>query len=346
MKYIYKNWWKIALVLIVAGFALSALGFAFGARGGYAFFEDGRLRIVSSDENIIVREMDVAQFDVVEVKTGSASIELIASDSYGFEISLPQYVGKPSWSITDGKLAIDASSQANMFSIVNFNIASHYVKVYYPVGNASVLKSVDLTASSGGILLQGVSAESISLKASSGSISAEVPYYRQATARNSSGSITFNGNGDNASLILVANSGTIRADSSGCAIVDISNSSGSITLSGDTLPSAEVQLKASSGTIRSEIPAWQSLTAKNTSGSINIIGQPHGNTSASVSSGSITMTLNGDESDFSYDMSTTSGTIRIGGQRIGSPARYSSDTAGNTLMADATSGSIRVDFIP
>jgi len=353
MNRILKIWWKLALILIAAGLALLILGFTFGARGGYAYIGDGKLRFTSAGTYNTIQESNLPPFDAVEVMTRSANIEIIESDHYGLEMRLPEYEDEPDWGITDGKLTIDASKTDNIFAFLSIGFyKSHYIKVYYPGSKTSSiagfgsnkLKSVDLTANSGDILLQGISADRIGIKTSSGIIKVDTPYYQSVAAHTNSGNITFNGIGDNASLKLSASSGIIRADASGCSAVDLDTKSGNITVSGQTNVDTEIKAKANSGFIDIDVTAWASLSAETGSGNITAAGYPHGTTSAKAGSGNVTMRLGGNESDFSYDISTGSGLIRIGGNRVGSPARNINNAAGNTINIRTSSGNVRVDF--
>jgi len=354
MKKILKIWWKIALILIAAGLALMVLGFSLGAHGGYAYIDGGRLRFVSAGTYNTIQEPNLPPFDAVEVTARSANIEIVESDHYGLEMRLPEYEDEPDWGITDGKLTIDASKTDNIFAFLSIGFhQSHYIKVYCPGGKTSSatgfgsnkLKSVDLSANSGDILLQGITADRIGINTSSGIIKVDAPYYQSAAAHANSGNITFSGTGDNASLKLSAYSGIIKADASGCSVVDLETKSGNITVSGQTNADAEIRAKANSGFIDIDITAWASLSAETLYGNIETTGYPHGTTSAVARSGNVTMKLGGNEGDFSYDLSTRSGLIRIGGNRVGSPARNINNAAGNTINIRTSSGNVRVDFV-
>ena len=353
MSRLQKAWWKIALIMIVAGLALIILSFSLGARGGYAYIGDGRLRFTSAGTYYTIQESNLQPFDAVEVMVKSANIEIVESDHFGLEMRLPEYEDAPEWGIIDGKLTINASKSDNIFAFMSIGFhQSHYIKVYYPGDKTSSfagfgsnkLKSVDLTAGSGDILLQGVSADRIGVNTSSGIIRIDAPYYQIAAAHTNSGNITFSGKGDKASLKLSAFSGLIKADASGCSAVDLDTKSGNITVSGGTDTDADIKAIANSGLIDVNVTAWASLSAETGSGNIEISGYPHGTTSAKTGSGYVTMSLGGNEGDFSYDVSTGSGLIRIGGNRIGSPARNINNAAGNSIYIRTSSGNVRLDF--
>ncbi|MCL2151737.1 MAG: DUF4097 domain-containing protein [Oscillospiraceae bacterium] len=353
MKRILKVWWKIALTMIAAGVALMVLGFTLGARGGYAYINSGRLQFSSAGTYYTIEESNLPPFDIVEVKVRSANIEIVQSDHYGLEMRLPEHEDEPQWGVTGGKLTIDASKADNIFSFLNFGFhQSSYIKVYCPSSNASSasgfssnkLQSVDLTAGSGDISLQGISADRIGINTSSGLVRINTPYYQSVVAHATSGDITFSGAGDNASLTLSSISGSIKADASGCGAVDVETKSGDITILGETSADMEMRVMVSSGRIDINTASWKSLTAQAASGDIKITGDPHGTTSATAGSGDITMRLSGTASDFSYDISTGSGFIRFGENRIGSPARNINSAAINTLSIRTSSGNVRVDF--
>ena len=348
MKSILKNWGKIALIMIVTGVVLLVLSFLLGARGGYAYIGAGGLKIASARDDLVINEIDLSPFDVVEVKASHSDIELIASDHYGLEMRLPSSTSEPHWDITNGKLTVETLSERNIFRFMDFGLISYYIRIYYP-GNDTAsfgaeLTSTDLNTGSGNILLSKVSTEIIRLKTSSGGVRVDVKDYRAATVQTNSGDITFNGNGNNADLTISATSGTINADVSGCIKVDANTNSGDITINGKTPSNAALSVSAKSGRAVVDVYAWQFLTVETRSGDIRIAGEPFGSTSAKARSGVVTMKLRGVESDFSYDFSAGSGSIRFGGQRLGSPARNISNTAAKKIEARTTSGNIRVDF--
>jgi DUF4097 and DUF4098 domain-containing protein YvlB len=344
MTGIQKNWWKIALTMIAAGIVLFILSFALGARGGYAYFGDGGLRFATAGENTVVQEMDIAPFDKVDVNVISANIEFVASDRYGIEMRLPANQGDLVWDVVDGKLTVNAESKYFSFYFMDFGFSKHYIKVYFP--SDAVLNSIDLVASSGNIIIPKLSVGNARLKTSSGAIRADALHYDQATAQTSSGNITFggNGNGNSAGLALSASSGNIKADASGCAKVDLGTKSGEVKLTGATSPSAELRVTASSGNAYVDVAEWKSLAVDVSSGNINITGKPSGATTANAKSGNVTMALRGEQRDFSYELSASSGTVRVGGQRMGNSARNTNNDAKNTIYAKTFSGNIRVDF--
>ena len=353
MNKILKHWWKIALILIAAGIAILVLGFSLGAHGGYAYFSEGKLRFASSGTYYRIEETNLEPFDTVEVRTRATSIELIESDHYGFEMQLPEQANTPEWSIAAGKLTIDISQMGSILTFMDFGIfRENYVKVYYPAGDAmsnmenysNILESVSLTAYSGNITVRGISVDRVEINATSGNIRVDTPYYRSAVVHASSGNITFNGTGDDASLKLSAYSGFIRADVSGCSALDIDAKSGNVTISGNSNATAVMMVNANSGKIGINVTAWESLSAESSSGNIEIAGHPHGTTSVNARSGNVTMRLGGNEGDFAYDVSSGSGWIRIGGNRIGSPARNTNNAAENMLNVRTSSGNVRIDF--
>ena len=303
MKQIFNSWWKIAIIAIVVGIALIALGFALSARGVYVYFDGGRVRFASNAEQIFIEEYDLESFDEISVMANSANIELIESTSFGLELRLPAHADKPEWSIADGKLSVDARVFDGNFIFMSFDSRSYYIKVYVPKGH--VLEHVELNTSSGDILLSNVSAENIAIQ---------------------------------------ARSGTIEADTTGCTNVHVKSESGDVKLFGDTLPTADIFASATSGDVNVDVATWQKLTVQSNSGDVEITGEPNGVTSVDSMSGQVTLTLNGNQRDFSYDISTRSGTVQVGGQSYNDSARSIDRDAKNTIEVRASSGDVRVDF--
>jgi hypothetical protein len=346
MNRFLRNWWKYAIAMIAVGAALFLFSVTLGARGGYAYIGDRGLQFAPSGGDATdVMEMDLAPFDSVDVSVDSADIEFVASDRYGLEMRLPEHLEKPEWGVSDGMLTVRAASRKYAFTFMNIGLTRHYVRIYYPAGGANAkaeadggnaqFKSIDVKTSSGKIVVPKLSAEGINMNTGSGRIEADVRLYRQANAHTSSGSIIFNGGGNDGSLRLSADSGSVRADASGCSAVDIVSKSGAITVTGDTSDSTEMTIKTSSGKTDVNISEWRSLTADTASGSIAIRGRPSGATNAKTKSGSVTMTLRGDESDFSYILTANSGKVSVGGRNLGKTARRDNGGATNAIGASA-----------
>ena len=342
---IMKNWWKIAIAMIVSGTVLFGLSFALGARGGYAYVDGGGLKFSSASEAAAqASKISLEPFETVDVDVSSADIEFVASDGYGIEYRLPAFADAPEWNVAGGKLTVRTPSNGFYWTFMDFGFQRHYVKVYFPRGGAS-FGSVSITTKSGDIVLAELPAGDVSLKTNSGTVKADVLGYKRATAQTSSGDITFRGGGaDGAAIKLSAMSGDIKADASGCASVDLETASGQITLSGDTPPHAELKAATKSGGITVDASQWKSLAADATSGDVMITGKPQGSTTAKAMSGNVTMAIRGEARDFSYDISAASGSVRVDGQRMGNSARNANSGAKNTIDANTFSGNVSLDF--
>ncbi|MCL2094676.1 DUF4097 domain-containing protein [Candidatus Saccharibacteria bacterium] len=112
--------------------------------------------------------------------------------------------------------------------------------------------------------------------------------------------------------------------------------------------SRAVGLHTTSGNITVIDADWQELDAEAVSGNIRLGGTAALRTHAKTTSGNITSTLTGSPEAHVYELEVTSGTIRVGGQRMGSPARSAWPPSGSSDLSEikfrTTSGNIHLDF--
>ena len=332
-----RSIFRAALVIILAGAIMYFISFALGTRGGFIYFDSGKLKAVTMD-NHSAEMIDVEPFSNLVIDVRSIDVELIEADDYKIEYQLP-INGSLQWELSNGALNISEQSRAPL--IFSFGFINSYVKVYYPAD--ADIELADISIRSGNIKVNKLTADSIHLKTTSGTIRANVLNYSNAKVETDSGSIHFSGYGNNAVLVITDKSGDVEADISGCINVDVNVTSGKLICSGETVGNATIKLLTGSGNIISDISSWQTLTASTKSGRIAITGKPTGTTSAEANSGDIVIKILGSKEDFSYSISTRSGTIRIDGNKT---EHYADSLGGSVSIEISTrSGNIHLDFV-
>jgi hypothetical protein len=306
-KFLSKNWWLLALLFILTGTTLGFIGWSSGAGDHRVYIDRDGLHVTRNDDkNITLSKTDLAEFVNVNISTASADVELIPSDHYGIDVSLPSRDSKLDWDIKDGELRVTTERDWGMiFNIFNFNFrytSDYYVKVYYPKN--ITLDNVQINTTSGDIRMNAVSIKNLSVEATSGDIQARIQNYD---------------------------------------IVTLNSTSGDIRLNGDFESIASIRVEAHSGDINMEDIAWRELVANTTSGDIIISGEAHGQSAISVRSGDVNLRISGGDSRYSYNLSATSGDIRVNGQNMGNSAisAFSSD---NLITIETTSGDINLEF--
>ena len=182
------------------------------------------------------------------------------------------------------------------------------------VTNLNSTGDITLESSSGSVRAEEIKCKDLFAKATSGSVGVDKAECDNITAHSNSGSVKVANSTVKSDVNTKANSGSSRVESTTCSNLESETSSGSVTVD---------DVKAD--------------TAKcaTTSGGVHLKGLDISKSAAfKASSGSVSGTIKGKESDFSIITSTTSGSCNLNGSREGE----------KTLDVSTTSGSINIKF--
>jgi len=312
---------KIAAVMLIA-MLFTGCSFNVGALGN----------------NIHINEKEISEFDSVSVTTSLSNIEFVASDQYGLEIFVPERFA-PEWYVTNGQLVIKEKT-TDFFINLSIHSPRYYVKVFYPAGVN--FNDINLITASGQIELPRVDVADLSIISSSGRVYSNAEKCSYVSIESASGSVTFSGSGGNVDIRTA--SGRVDSNIDNCEAVKVITSSGNVALTGTGDIATALTVNTSSGSINVKGAVWRDINLVSGSGSTTVNGELRGNTSVSTASGSVRISVNGDPSQFGYDLTPSSGSIHWNGEKIAKPA-ISSGSFDNNISVNTSSGSIRVDFI-
>jgi len=345
--------WGLGMFLIILGIALLVYFKMVPGLGFFTAAGEGR------DADIIINEKKIPAFSSADITTSSTRIEFIPSDHYGLEICMPEEYD-PQWKVEGNRLTVrQKTGNVHIVGFV-FTTDRYYVKVYYPKGAG--FDEIQLTASSGGIKLPETEVKKLTITTSSGNINANAVQFANAVVKASSGDINFTGRSANGQaeiksnsgkvdasangceqVKITASSGKINANVDGCSKVDITASSGDITVLSKDKKATNLTVRAKSGKIRVDGAAWSELYAESSSGDIQVAGALFGTTSVKASSGRVELQVNGQASQYGYDLRASSGSIHWDGRKMEKSA-HASDSLDNLIKVNTSSGSIKVDF--
>ena len=121
-------------------------------------------------------------------------------------------------------------------------------------------------------------------------------------------------------------------------------SSGNINIHGTRVKKLKINLN--SGNINAAISDCDEISAHNKSGNINIKNNSETPTTvnAETTSGNIEIYCNGDIADYSYNASSTVGSIIINGKQFNKLAKSSNQVNANSIVAKVVTGNITIDF--
>ena len=320
------NWLGLALMLIVLGGIMASAAWMFGARGGVIAWDGGPVFFASPAESVQTHTVTVSPQNINELRVDASSARIrILQNHHGGNFEIEFVNLEPNYTVSGNRLLVDARPDAGIrggFNLFGGGFGGHAVNLYVPVGMEF---DVTLESSSGGVLV-------------------EHPFFNSLGIRSSSGSIILGPAEVMGRLSLSSSSGRITAENIAAPNGEFSSSSGSIIVSNSRW--GNLYVSSSSG--RQEITnnAWTNLEASSSSGRISIeaaeILPPPGSTNISASSGGVSLAVLGRESDFSYNLSSTSGSRRVNGVNMDSSVNRSGNL--HDISIRTTSGSIRLDF--
>ena len=305
------SWVRVALLFIVLGVGLFAVGTLLGARGGYAYFEGGRLRVGTTGRGSAgTTSMTPGAFDRIDINVSSHRVLILPGDSY--EVVLPAGRWAPVARVIDDALIVDSRQQGRSGRIHLFGgsirSTDNEIRVYLPAGHS--MDELSVRTSSGRIHIDGVNAGSIYANSSSGRVEVS-------------------------NLASPVQSMNIRSSS---GRVEIAN-----------VPAVnDLTLQTSSGRVELNRVGWVNLTTRTSSGRIEIVrGRENiagGSTVLQTSSGSVNVDIVGDRSSYRYELGTSSGSMRVDGERF-SGRDFRGGSGADDISIRTSSGSIRLNFV-
>ena len=353
---------RIALIFIILGTVMIGAGWVSGSRGGRVHFANG-LRIESFRRNAIQGDMSAETFydslntHTVEVSTFLSNITIVpTSDPYPRVVSSSRT--PLDMSVTDGRLRVNAPGVERAFmhmfnmqlvfadisfsnymhngvryNYLEFELGSPFrrlhrnnIRIYAP----STVNHFDVNTTTGTIRISDIDTSSVNLRTTTGNIhfsDGQLPHGYMRT-----------------------NTGTIRVSlhENTSTHLQAQTSTGNIHFGGGWLQNSE--FRTNTGTIRVDAQIVGSFSANATTGNIHINDYSlshefHGGDGIQIgaTTGTIRFSTNAPESDFNYNMSISTGTMRTNGVRRDT-RNFSGGSGNMPLNVRATTGNIHLNF--
>jgi len=321
-----KNIYKLAVILIALGLALTALGTVLGAGRGVYINKSG-VHVLKNSKNAEARKISERHknifFDNINITAKSADIKFVKSDNYGVEITYYDDFYELVYDIgetEDGLLNINFKERGVYFFSWNLSQNKSSVLVYLP--ESAFIDKVTVTTNSGDINLSGFSASDITARTSSGNLDINNVSTVRMSVNTSSGDIYIN---------------DVSADNMGVNV-----SSGNINF--DSVSAVHMSVKTSSGDVTAGGLYTSGLSVTASSGNIKLNGGFKGESKIRVSSGDVKIVTSESVDSYSCVLSVSSGRITYDG--ITAPGKKLSNELSreNTLEISASSGNIDVEF--
>ncbi|MBQ6734782.1 MAG: DUF4097 family beta strand repeat protein [Lachnospiraceae bacterium] len=268
-----------------------------------------------------VRPLDA--FHSIELQAKIADVIIEAGE--GYSLSLTEKL-EPEVSVTDGVLRLREETEHAWFSrggvgsvFFGFGKAG---RIRITVPSDVALQNCDLHVRAGNVSLQGVDAQDWKVIASAGNLKAA---------------------GINAKSFQVrCSAGNIRAERLKAEQLVLDSSAGNLRL--EDVTGNETKLRSSAGNVKCAASSLGELQAQSSAGNVKLEDTSATAYRLKSSVGNIKLVLPGGESEYSYDLKSTHGDVRVGDEKHGKS--YRTEDAEGKIPVEAVSsiGSVRVEF--
>lgn len=296
----------------------------------------------------IVKKTAIQPISSIEINTRIADIELITADDYYIEIDYLYWDDEPRYKLEDGKLTFnDDKTMPNSYSL-DFKL-ENVVRVYLP--QDAQLDRIYLNSSSGNIKIEGFIAQSLKANSSYGNLTLKECAAARAVIKLASGNSTItdfqtgdldynNSYGHARFKNINIGDSKLPADISPDTL-DISMSSGNADFDNVYINSLEID--NSYGNIDCDRITVDSFKAKLSSGNLNIEECEIRKLDISNSYGDVNIELLGKENDYSFDLDTSYGKIKVNNTSYDDHLVKDNDATGS-ISATLSSGNVTVTF--
>jgi DUF4097 and DUF4098 domain-containing protein YvlB len=343
MKKGIKNTLAAFFVLAGAGL-LTGCGFhytiGFGNGGNYLDRDDAK--------EFKVEKSAVDPITSINIHTGMAEVELVKSDDFYVEIDYLYWEEEPEYSLDNGKLYFDDSdSFPNSYSI-NFSL-NNTVKIYLP--EASALEDLSIENSTGDVTLAGFVADDMDVTVSYGDLTLKDAAAAEADITLSSGrsrisdfqagELNFRNSYGNADFTNINTGDALLPADVSYDSADITMSSGDVRITGMNI--ASVEIDNSYGNITCKDIIANDFRMELSSGNLNVDASDLKNVDIRNSYGDVTLNLSAPAEDYSLDLDTSYGDIKVDGKSYDEHLVLENAGAGE-ITAKLSSGDIKVTF--
>lgn len=311
---------KIAAIVGACLLAFGAICLFIGRLiGGVTTFSYvvGKNGAVVTDNNVITETVDLEPFDELIIDVASIDVEVVKGDDYKFEMCVPEEL-KAEITQNNNSLKIKEPKINFSFNFNTNNLTQHiYYKVFVP--DTDVIKT-EITSTSGDILVSDVNP--------SGKI----------IMTSGDGKIT---NIESDNLNVQATSGEIEIENGNIDNLNIETTSGDVNLK--DVNSEKIKSHTTSGEIVYNNVSTDEMTSVSTSGDFDGSGIKAEVINVTCTSGEVELDIVGKQSEYDYQIHTTSGDIKVG--TVKTEHEYSTkENTGREICVDATSGNVSIDF--
>ncbi len=311
MRDITKSVISTCAGLIVLGIGMFVSGVFLSGNVGLRLDYKNKKAISDSKETVNeIKTLD--SFTEMEINVPYSNVEIIEGDEYKLEYCIKQE-GNLQADVSDGKLKLDYrhTEETSGFTLNVFYFDSSFDSEYFKL-----------------YIPSDASVKKADIKIESGDLDIDGVDIGEIKVKDEYGYVKLN---------------EIQSDK-----IEIEADSGSIK--GEKITANTVELKDSFGSINLDDLKTKTANMKVESGSIHIDNGEIDEADLESEFGSIELSLKGKETDYSYNLNTEFGSMKINGNKVGKEEgesdinKYSKEGGSKTIKAKTESGSIKIDF--
>ncbi len=285
----------------------------------------------------------------IKIHTGIAEVELLEADDFYVEIEYLYWEEEPEYSFENGRLIFDDSECfPNSYSI-NFNLDNH-IRIYLP--KESHLNNINIEDASGDVNINGFIAEDLNITVSYGDFTMKEAAALEADITLSSGSskitdfqvseLNFTNSYGNASFTDINTKLLRLEEGTEWKYFKVTMSSGDVNIKG--LITNSIDITDSYGDITMNTLTTNDLELNLSSGNCELVQCDAVTTDIRNSYGDVTLQVLGASDDYSLDLDTSYGKIRVGENRYEDHVNIQGNGT-RKIKTELSSGDVVVDFI-
>jgi len=355
------SWGIIAVVFILLGAGLFAIGWLSGTRGGRIYFDRG-IRVETNEETSDLSGGEFyfdSNIHSIEANATTRNIRIIPTSESHVRVVIP-YGLRPNITESNGALNIDARSGTTIggdgirWQRVQFFGLGHSRGVTWNrFNNTTFLDfNFDFSRSPYSNLGNAIrvyvphAVDNINVRGTTSSVNVDNISTGQLRVQTTTGRITING-GTHGNSHLQTTTGAINANAHFAEDLYVRATTGRVTVNGEVHGNSRLQ--TTTGSVNASAYFAGEIYVRATTGRVTVEDNNRerriGNESIQLrtTTGSITFTTRASINDFRYSVSVSTGSMRVNDNRI-SGRSASGGTGSTPISASATTGSVRLNF--
>ena len=318
-----KIWLIIAVLMLVSGLGLAAIGTANGGTWKMRFdLKDFKVKTADSEEYVNKTEI-VDEFSTIKVITSTVDINIENGDKYSVTYYVPEDK-IPEIRCENGVLTVD-TNESNSVSIFNFGFFTDdknpYITITTPSTEAG--NKLDVRSSTGDIKVTGLGFDG-NIKTSTGDVSVSHGFIKDGYIKTSTGDIT----------VDYISSETIETETS----------TGEFKLS-HSIVNRKLTSDTSTGDIQLNQNTINYFGVEGSTSDITVLASEIDKIDIKTSTGEVELELKGSDSYYNFDLHTSTGDIRIGNQEFEKSNKKDYTDDKNYVNIQTSTGDIDIDFV-